>query len=104
MSERGRRFWVKLHHSKTGETVAAICDEELLGKKIKCDNGLEITVNVSFYGGVLVEDENVLQFVKDATIVNLFGEGVVEMFVRKGMVSGGAVLRVGGISHVQIFY
>lgn len=103
MESEQRKYWVKIHYSK-GETVAAVCDEELLGKRIKCDNGLEITVNISFYGGVLVDEDKVFQFVKNATIINLFGERVVGLFIRKGIISERSIVKIGGIPHVQIFY
>jgi len=98
------RFWVKMHHSRTGEVVVAVCDEELLGKRIVTDNGLEIKVDNSFYGGVLVEGENVIRYIEQATIVNLLGDRIVGMLMNKGLIREGSASRVGGIMHVQMFY
>ncbi|MCS7135527.1 MAG: DUF424 family protein [Nitrososphaerota archaeon] len=103
MSEWGR-FWVKLHHSRTGEVVAAICDEELLGKRIVTEKGFEIKVDNSFYGGVLVEGENVIRYIEQATIINLLGNRIVGMLISKGFIHERAAIKVGGIMHVQMFY
>ncbi|MEM2909866.1 MAG: DUF424 family protein [Nitrososphaerota archaeon] len=103
MSEWGR-FWVKLHYSRTGEVVVAVCDEELLGKRIITDKGFEIKVDNSFYGGVLVEGERVIHYIEQATIVNLLGDRIVGMLMSKGLIREGSALRVGGIMHVQMFY
>ncbi|RLG03777.1 MAG: DUF424 domain-containing protein, partial [Thaumarchaeota archaeon] len=46
------RFWIKIHHSKVGETILAVCDEELLGKRLKLSESCSIEVSKSFYGGV----------------------------------------------------
>ncbi|MEM1532345.1 MAG: DUF424 family protein [Nitrososphaerota archaeon] len=103
MSEWGR-FWVKLHHSRTGEVVAAICDEELLGRRIVAEGGLEIKVDNSFYGGVLVEGESVIHYIEQATIINLLGNRIVGMLISKGLIRESAAIKVGGIMHVQMFY
>ncbi len=103
MSEWGR-FWVKLHYSKTGEVVAAICDEELLGKRIATERGFEIKVDNAFYGGVLVEGEGVIRYIEQATIINLLGNRIVGMLISKGLIRESAAVRVGGILHVQMFY
>lgn len=103
MGEWGR-FWVKLHHSRTGEVVAAICDEELLGRRIVTEGGFEIKVDNSFYGGVLVEGESVMRYIEQATIVNLLGNRIVSMLISKGLVRESAAIKIGGIMHVQMFY
>jgi len=97
------RFWVKLHHSKVGETILAVCDEELLGKRLKLNEGFSIEVSKSFYGGVLIAGDDLDKYLKQATIVNILGEKAVSYAVRKGFTVEKAVIRVGGIPHIQLY-
>jgi len=46
---------IKTHRAQ-GQVVVAMCDAELLGRKLK-DGKLQITVNEGFYGGDLFDDE-----------------------------------------------
>ncbi|MCL7386941.1 MAG: DUF424 family protein, partial [Thaumarchaeota archaeon] len=98
------RVWVKVHHSKTGETVVAVCDEELLGKKIEVSEGFTVEVSEAFYGGALIARDDLDKYIIQAKILNLLGETAVSYMVEKGVVPEGAVIRVGNIPHVQIYF
>jgi len=97
------RFWIKLHHSKTSETILAVCDEELLGKRLKLNEQFSIEVSQSFYGGVLVARDDLDKYLKQATIVNMLGEKAISYAVRKGFIVEKAVIKVGGIPHIQLY-
>lgn len=99
----GRRFWVKVHHSKTGEVVVAICDEGLLGRKIKVTRDFTVEVSRTFYGDVLIGEEDLPNYLKQGTIINLLGEFIVEYALRRGIVAERAVTKIGGIPHIQIY-
>ena len=94
---------MKIHHSKTGETVVAVCDEELLGKSLRVSGGFSVEVSRSFYGGFLVEENELERYLKQATIINLLGDDVVSYALSRGMAVERAVMKVGGISHVQLY-
>jgi len=98
-----RKVWVKVHHSRTGEVVIAACDENLLGKKIKLNDGFSIEVSKAFYGGFLIEPEELDKYIQQARIVNLLGEVVISYMIKKGLVSEKAVIKVGEIPHVQLY-
>ena len=97
------RFWIKLHHSKTGEIVLAVCDEELLGKRLKLNERLSIEVSQSFYGGVLIARDDLDKYLKQATIVNMLGEKAVSYAMKKGFIVEKAVMRIGGVPHIQLY-
>lgn len=99
-----KKFWVKIHHSSTGEIVVAACDEELLGKNLKNVEGFTVEVSRSFYGGVLVGEEELQNYLKQGTIVNLLGEYIVEYALSHGLVLEKAIMKIGGVPHVQIYY
>ncbi|MEN2975115.1 MAG: DUF424 family protein [Candidatus Caldarchaeales archaeon] len=98
-----KRFWVKVHHSKTGETVVAICDEELLGKRINIVEGFSVEVSKAFYGDVLVREEDLPNYLRQATIINLLGELIVKYAVTRGIIMEKAIMKIGGIPHIQIY-
>ena len=103
LEERSQKVWVKVHHSRTGETVVAACDEQLLGRKLELDNGMSVEVSKAFYGGVLVEKDELDRYLNQATIINLLGDEVVSYAVRKGLAAEKAIIRVGGVLHVQLY-
>lgn len=98
-----KRFWVKVHHSRTGEVVVAICDEDLLGRSLKTLKGVSVEVSRAFYGGVLIEEEELQNYLKKGTIINLLGEYVVDYALNHGMIVEKAVMKIDGVPHVQIY-
>ena len=94
-------FWMKLH--KQGiDTLIAVCDEEILGKKIKIEKDFEIEIKEEFYKGKLVDEETVIKFLKKATIANLFGNKVVELALKNNFIEKENIIKIKGISHAQI--
>jgi len=98
------RFWVKVHTSGGQDTVVALCDEHLLGKCLKTGDNFEVTIDRSFYGGALIEEDDVFKNLKRGTIVNLFGNRVVEKAAQLGLVNPKAAIKIGGELHVQIVH
>ena len=84
-----------------GEKIVAICDEELLGETF-AENGIVLRVDPRFYGERLVPLSIALLEARDATVINLVGEKVVEAAIREGLVHPDAVLRVRGVPHAQV--
>jgi len=98
------RFWVKVHASGGRDTVVALCDEHLLGKCLKTDENVEVAIDRSFYGGALIEEDGILKNLKRGTIVNLFGNRIVQKAVELGLVNPKAAIKIGGELHVQIVH
>lgn len=97
-----QRFYVRLHFSQTGEIVVAVCDEELLGKTITVSKDFAVKVDEAFYGGILLDEESTFETIKKATIVNLLGERIVNLAIKKGLISSINIPKVGGVPHIQI--
>ena len=96
------RFWAKVHTSGGRDTVIAMCDEHLLGKCLKAEDDVEVTVDRSFYGGALIQDCDIFKNLKRGTIVNLFGNRIVEKAAELGLVNPKAAIKIGGQLHIQI--
>jgi hypothetical protein len=97
------KFWFKIHHAPNGVIIAAICDEELLGKDILIGNKVVKKISESFYGGVLITEEEVFKRIENATIINMLGDRIVKKAIQYGLVSSKNIFKIGGISHIQIF-
>jgi hypothetical protein len=82
-------------------TLVAVCDTGILGKTFR-DGRLKLEVKADFYKGVMASIPDALRAISSADIANLVGNGIVEAAVREGFVDPSAIVRIGGISHVQI--
>ncbi|MEM5802086.1 MAG: DUF424 family protein [Candidatus Aenigmatarchaeota archaeon] len=92
-------FWIKAFRTRF-DLVVAVCDEEILDKKLHFKN-LEIKINRNFYGGQLVDENLVVKILNKATIANLFGKKIVELAEKKGFITKENVIVIDGIPHAQ---
>ena len=81
--------------------LVAVCDSDLLGETFR-EGKLKLEVKVEFYKGFSASIPEALQAVDAADIANLVGEGIVEAAVQKGFVNPSAIVRIGGVPHIQI--
>jgi hypothetical protein len=82
-------------------TLVAVCDTGILGKTFR-DGRLKLEVKADFYKGMMASIPDALRAIDSADIANLVGNGIVDAAVREGFVDPSAIVRIGGISHVQI--
>ncbi len=97
-----KRFY--LRYINTGDMLmAAITDEELLGKTVEDKNsGIRIDVRESFYKGELADEEDVIEAMNKADVLILTGDRCIKLAINLGLVNPEAVMRIGEISHVQV--
>lgn len=102
MSNSNKLVYVKRHVSD-GNVVLAICDYELIGKKI-VDNDKKITIYIDpvFYQGDLLTINEAVELLREAVIANLIGRNIVEAAVENGLVLKESVIEIAGIPHVQL--
>ena len=93
-------FYLKIH-KKENEVIVAVCDKEILGKKFKTGK-LQLEVNEKFYKGDLVNIENVMGAMKNATIANLVGNRIVDAAISNKFIEPENVLDIGGVKHAQL--
>lgn len=93
-------FWGKVFGAKR-EIVLAICDDNLLDKKIKTKK-LEVKISKKFYGERIIEDEaTAVRMMKRCTIANLTGERIVTLAQKHGFITKENIISIGGIPHAQ---
>ena len=87
---------------KCGEYVLlAACDEELLGQTLR-DGKIVFKIREEFYKGPKISVDEVIELIKESTVVNMVGHCIVNKAIEKGMVHPEAVLKICGIPHAQI--
>jgi len=91
-------------HKARGQVVVAMCDAELLGRKLK-DGKVQITLNEGFYGGDLFDDDEtgIFNLLRGASSYNIFGERSVAVAVRYNIVDRSTVRLVDGVPHAQVY-
>ncbi len=93
------KFWCKVHRAK-GEIILAICDENLLERKLKFGE-VELIISKEFYGEKKIEEKEAVKMMKEATIINLFGEEIVKLAIKYGFISKENVMLIEGVPHAQ---
>jgi hypothetical protein len=87
---------------KWGQCVLlATCDVDLLGKKLR-EGKIVFEIHRQFYEGPKMTVEEVIELMKQSTIVNMVGHKVVKKAIEKGLVHPEAVLKISGVPHAQI--
>lgn len=96
-----REFYMKEHTVGLTKIIGA-CDKELLGKTIKDETGLEVNVAEKFYGGRLVDSEELLRIIQDASSVNLIGNRIVRTVLESGLGRVDNARKIGGVMFMMI--
>ena len=95
-----KKFWCKVFQTKF-DILVAICDKEILGKKMKFKE-LKIKIDENFYKGVEINEKVALKLIKKATIANLFGKNIVKLALGKGFIKKDNIIEIEGYPHAQI--
>ena len=82
-------------------TLVAACDTGILGDTFR-EGKLKLEVKADFYQGIKTSITEALHAIDSADIANLVGREIVEAAVHAGLVDPSAIVRIGGIPHVQI--
>jgi hypothetical protein len=68
------KVYLKVHSKNEIETIAC-CDEEILNKVFKQGN-LRIEISNQFFGGILINIEEAVEILKDASFFNIVGKNI----------------------------
>jgi uncharacterized protein len=83
-------------------TVVAICDEDLIGKKIK-DKTSYIEITKRFYKGEKKSEKEVAKILEEATNINIIGKKSIEFAIKQGIITKEFIKEIKGIPHAQIY-
>ena len=78
--------------------LVCVCDEDLLGKILK-ENGFEIKVSKGFYGNSKASEEEVINELSKATIINVLGKESINTLRKVKKIIN--VIEIQGVPHAQ---
>lgn len=94
-------MYLKIHRAPDGSTVVAVCDRELLDRKLR-HGDIELHISEYFYGNTIADEGAVSRAIKDADNVNLIGKQAVGIAIGLGLVEESGCLVIEGVPHAQI--
>lgn len=87
-------------HRRGSTTIAAVCDDELLGKVFE-DEKRRLDLTGSFYHGIEASEAEARKAVKNADIVNLVGKKSVALGINAGRINTKHVIKIKNVPHAQ---
>ena len=93
------KVYIKYMH-RGKDLVVAVCDADILGKTLE-GGRTPFTVNEGFYKGTLGNIEEAIVAMKQATICNIVGKGIVEAAIESKLIHKRAVIYFGDVPHAQ---
>ena len=88
-------FWTK-RHRLDDQVILAVCDEEILGRDM---DGM--IISNSFFKGEKVDNEKILNLMKEATICNMFGNKIITIAKEKDFIHETNIILIGDVPHAQ---
>jgi len=96
-----KMYAVKVHQVGD-ETIVACCDADLLGRRLK-DGELDLHVSERFYGGDIVDEDEMLKLLVRASSANILGDRAVASAASRGIIGSEGIMEVCGVKHAQLF-
>ena len=94
-------IYYKEHLSPHGN-VLAVCDKELLGKKIE-NSEISVKISEAFYGRTEISAGALKEKLKSFDNINLIGEQAVKTAVEEKLAEQKNIIFLGKIPHLQIY-
>jgi len=91
---------VKKHKTREGKLILAVCDSDLIGKKLE-QGKIQIDLTNDFYKGEEKSEAEILYMFQEAYILNLVGEKSVKLALKQGLLDETHILRIEGVPHAQ---
>jgi len=91
---------VKVHKTIDGRKILAICDNELIGRKVE-EGKLQLDLNSDFYKGEEKNEKDIIEMLKDCYIINVVGEKSVGFVLKLRVVNKEDVIKIKNVPHVQ---
>ncbi len=92
-------YSIKIYETEKGR-MTLICDPELIGKKF-VENNKVLDIQKEFYGGILVEEDEVIEIIRNSEIMSFIGTKSVNIAIKEKIIHPDAVIKVKGIPHAM---
>lgn len=88
-------------HKKEEKTIIAVCDKELVGKRIE-EGDKQLDLSSDFYNGEEIKDTmEIGDLLRNADIINLVGERSIKIGLDEGLIDKKSIIRIKNIPHAQ---
>ncbi|MBI2667582.1 DUF424 family protein [Candidatus Woesearchaeota archaeon] len=101
MPGKNNKILVKIHKSQDRD-IAAVCDEDLINKKFE-DKNFRLDVSEEFYKGKKMNEDEALDVMKKAEILNIVGKKSINLALKNGIIIKEHIIKIKGIPHAQLF-
>lgn len=91
---------VKVHKTNDGRNIIAVCDSNLIGQKFE-ENDLQLDLTSNFYKGEERSEEELLELLKTAYLVNLVGKKSVEFGIKANIIEKKNIIKIKEIPHAE---
>ena len=91
---------VKKHTSADGKIIVAICDSELVGKTFE-DGKKFLDISSKFYKGEEKSEEEILEMIKDAYLLNIVGAKSIDFALRHKLIEEKNICKIKDIPYAQ---
>ena len=91
-------MYIKIHDDGNGRTVVALCDKDLIGKKLS-EGNIEINVSERFYKGEELPEDKMADILKNASNVNILGEKSIAFAIKIGVITEENIIMIQGVPH-----
>ncbi|MEM4397449.1 MAG: DUF424 family protein [Candidatus Woesearchaeota archaeon] len=90
-------------HKAQDKILLAICDSDLLGKKIETDN-LILDLSSNFYKGEKKTEAEILIELKNFSSLNAVGEKTINFLLKEKIISKENIKKINEIPYINIYY
>jgi len=94
-------MYVKFH-TRGDRTVVAICDKDLIGKKLE-DKKACIEITKRFYKGEKKTEKEIAVILQEATNINMIGKKTIALAIKQGVLTKDSIKKIKGIPHAQLY-
>jgi len=92
---------VKVHKTGDNKKVVAVCDSNLIGKKLE-EKNLQLDLTSRFYNGEENTEKEIVKLFHGAYIINLVGNDSVNLGLKLGIISKNNIIYIKKVPHAQV--
>ena len=87
-------------HKVNGKKIVAVSDSEIIGKKFE-EGNKQIDLTADFYKGEEKSEDEIVEMIKDAYIVQFTGEKSIGFGIKNKIIGKENIIKISGIPHAE---
>lgn len=90
-------------HKLDNKKLLAICDSELLGKKIETEK-LILDLNSNFYKGEKKEEHEILREINNISSINAVGKKTINFLIKNKIIKEKNIKKINDVPYINIIF